>query len=485
MTANGFSATAIKPVQSVDTPLPGARAALVLLLVINLFNYLDRYVLASVIPKIREQLFAKAHEAAAGAEPSFAVRFVDWLGDTFGLTGENALIGSLAMAFIVAYMIAAPVFGWLADRTSRWLLVGVGVILWSLASGASGLAVTFGMLFFTRCFVGIGEAAYGPVAPTMISDLYPVKIRGSVLAWFYMAIPVGSALGYVYGGQIADLGVEGWRWAFYLVVPPGLVLGLWCFLMREPPRGQSDLLPVQSQIQSSPAKPGTAGQGPGTVVAPARQARFKDYATLLKTPSYLLDTLGMAAMTFSVGGIAFWMPDYIYAKVKGTLSLGMVNTIFGGITVVAGLGATLLGGIAGDRLRPRFPGSYFLVSALGMFIAFPLILVFPNLSFPLAWVVVFVAVFCLFFNTGPTNTILANVTHPSIRATGFAFNILIIHALGDAVSPLVMGAIADAHDMGFAFQAVSGVILLGGLLWLWGSRYLARDTELAPMRLSG
>src|SRR5262245_59661081 len=133
MTANGFSATAIKPVQSVDTPLPGARAALVLLLVINLFNYLDRYVLASVIPKIREQLFAKAHEAAAAAEPSFAVRFVDWLGDTFGLTGENALIGSLAMAFIVAYMIAAPVFGWLADRTSRWLLVGVGVILWSLA----------------------------------------------------------------------------------------------------------------------------------------------------------------------------------------------------------------------------------------------------------------------------------------------------------------------------------------------------------------
>jgi hypothetical protein len=99
--------------------------------------------------------------------------------------------------------------------------------------------------------------------------------------------------------------------------------------------------------------------------------------------------------------------------------------------------------------------------------------------------VVFVAVFCLFFNTGPTNTILANVSHPSMRATGFALNILIIHAMGDAVSPLVMGAIADAHDMGFAFQAVSGVILLGGLLWLWGSRYLARDTELAPVRLPG
>jgi MFS family permease len=462
MTANATLAPAPETPAATSSPLPGARAALILLLTINLFNYIDRYVLAAVIPKVRKELFQPAHAAASGPqEQSLAVKFVGWLGDTFGITGENALLGSLAMAFMVAYMITAPVFGWMADRMSRWLLVGVGVILWSLASGASGLAMTFGMLFLTRCFVGIGEAAYGPVAPTMISDLYPVKIRGSVLAWFYMAIPVGSAFGYVLGSLVADSPL-GWRGAFYLVVGPGILLGLWCFLMREPPRGRADLA--------------------GT--APPRQARLKDYAILLKTPSYVLNTLGMAAMTFSIGGIAFWMPDYIYDRCKGDMSLGAVGTIFGGITVVAGLSATLLGGIAGDRLRPRFPGSYFLVSGAAMLLAFPLVYLVTITPFPAAWVVVFVAVFLLFFNTGPTNTILANVSHPSTRATAFALNIFIIHALGDAVSPLIIGMVRDEYDMDTALQLLSLVVLLGGLLWLWGARYLGRDTALAPTRLA-
>jgi MFS family permease len=448
---------AVKPF---DSPLPGARAALLLLLVINLFNYIDRQVLAAVIPKIRDDLFTSKGTQAGLGDQSMTVRFVEWLKEGFGLTGDNALIGSLSMAFIVSYMIFAPIFGWLADRMSRWILVGIGVILWSLASGASGLAATFGLLFFTRCFVGIGEGGYGPVAPTMISDLYPVKVRGSVLAWFYMAIPVGGALGYIFGGLVADTAL-GWRGAFCLLVPPGLIVGLWCFFMREPPRGQADAV--------------SAG--------PVRRAGPKDYGILLKTPSYVLDTLGMAAMTFAVGGIAFWMPDYIYGKCKDQMTLGAVNTLFGAIVVVSGLAATLLGGIAGDRLRPRLPGSYFLVSGAAMLVAFPLVFLIPLTPFPLAWVLVFLGVFCLFFNTGPTNTILANVTHPGMRATGFAVNILVIHALGDAVSPLVMGAIADRHDMGTAIQAVAVVILVGGLLWLWGSRYLARDTELAPTRL--
>src|SRR5437667_3801968 len=135
------------------------------------------------------------------------------------------------MAFMVTYMAGAPIFGRLAEKRNRWFLVGVGVLLWSLASGASGLAGGFFGLLLTRCFVGIGEAAYGPVAPTLISDLYPIKVRGSVLSWFYAAIPVGSALGYALGG------LAGWPWSFYLVVPPGLALGVWCFLMPEPPPG--------------------------------------------------------------------------------------------------------------------------------------------------------------------------------------------------------------------------------------------------------
>src|SRR5687767_6815342 len=193
-----------------DAPLPGARTALLLLLAMNLFNYIDRQVLAAVNKKIQEE---------------------------FGSTDEQ--IGALATVFLISYMVAAPLFGLLAEHYRRWLLVGIGVLVWTLASGASGLATGFAVMLCTRVFVGVGEAAYGPAAPTIISDLYPVKRRGQVLAWFYVAIPVGSALGYVLGGQVLSWGLS-WHYAFFLVVPPGIVLGVWALLMKDPPRGASE-----------------------------------------------------------------------------------------------------------------------------------------------------------------------------------------------------------------------------------------------------
>jgi MFS family permease len=409
-------------------PITPARTALVLLLCINLFNYVDRQVLAAVEPLIREQ---------------------------FGVS--QAKMGWLATAFLVSYMLFAPVFGWLGDRMSRWLLVAVGVILWSLASGGTGVAATFGMLLLTRCFVGIGEAAYGPVAPTILSDLYPVQIRGRILSWFYLAIPVGSALGYVFGGGVASM-MGSWRWPFYLVVPPGIALGVWAFFMRDPrPRATLD---------SGTTKPA--------------QPKLADYLALARIPSYVLDCAGMTAMTFAIGGIGFWMPTYVYEyRYNKSVDLGHINLIFGAITVVAGFAATLLGGMAGDALRRRHPGSYFLVSAAGLLSGFPLLLLVLYTPFPLAWVFVFAAVFCLFFNTGPSNTILANVTPAPIRSTAFAVNILIIHLLGDAISPPVMGWLADKYNMNVSFTFVSLTFLIGGLLWLWGARYLDRDTRRA------
>jgi len=450
--------------------MPGARAALILLLSINLFNYIDRQMLAAMVPKIRGDLHAEL--------PASLQRF-------FGTNPENALIGLLAMAFMVTYMFAAPLFGWLAERRPRWVLIGIGVIVWSLASGASGLAWTFGILLMTRCLLGIGEGAYGPVAPDMISDLYPVKIRGRVLSWFYMAIPVGSALGYVIGGKIAETSL-GWQGAFRLVVPPGILLGILCFFMKEPRRGQADLaVPEPNALDNGEGKlSASAEQSRPVAAANLRRMRWADYWTVLKTPSYLLDTLGMTAMTFALGGIGFWMPAYVH-EVRKAGDLGNVNFIFGAIVVVAGLSATLLGGIAGDRLRDRFPGSYFLVSGAAMLVGFPLSIAMLYVPFPWAWIFIFLACFCLFFNTGPTNTILANVTHPAMRASGYALNILIIHAFGDVISPLVIGAITDATgNMSIAFLVVSGMIFLGGLFWLWGARYLERDTALAPTRLA-
>jgi MFS family permease len=413
----------------------GARAALVLLLCINLFNYIDRQVLAAVVPEIQKQYLAGDAQA-------------------------DAKTGWLAMAFMLSYMVTSPIFGVLADRWSRWLLVAIGVILWSLASGASGLAGTFGLLLVTRLFVGVGEAAYGPVAPTIISDYYPIEHRGKVLSWFYMAIPVGSALGYTLGGAVASS--WSWHWAFFIVVPPGIALGVWAMFMRDPPRGSAD----------------------GKERGAARHATARDYLILLRTPSYVLNTLAMTAMTFAIGGIGFWMPKYVH-DFRGVGTLSSVNMMFGIIVVVAGLSSTLLGGIAGDKLRGRFPGSYFLVSAGGMLCGFPLFLLMLVTPFPYAWIVIFLAVFCLFFNTGPANTALANVTHPSMRATAFAVNIFVIHALGDAISPTVVGMITDRfdHNMNIGFLAVSGMMAIGGVLWWWGARYLGRDTELAMSRL--
>jgi MFS family permease len=471
MTAQGGLATPQEE-PGPDAPLPGARAALMLLLAINLFNYIDRQVLAAVVTPIRKEFFPGNGTATEETAGTVVMALLNWMEKTLGFQPEKALVGSLALAFMVAYMVLSPIFGWLAERGRRWLLVGIGVILWSLASGGTGLAATFGILFLTRCLVGVGEAAYGPVAPAMISDLYPVARRGQVMAWFYVAIPVGGALGYVLGGAVAQITGD-WRWAFYVVIPPGLFLGLWCFFMREPPRGRADF--VGPRREEPPPEP--------TVGIPLRRPSARDYLVLLKTPSYVICTLGMTAMTFAIGGIAFWMPDYIF-DYRGEPDLARVNLTFGAIVVVSGLCGTLLGGLAGDWLRPRYPGSYFLVSGTAMLLGFPLTVAMLYVPFPWAWVFIFLAVFCLFFNTGPTNTILANVMHPSIRASGFALNILIIHAFGDAVSPLIIGAVADRSSLHDGFLLVSGMILVSGLLWFWGARHLQRDTALAISRLS-
>jgi MFS family permease len=418
------------------SPSP-ARLSLALLLTINMFNYIDRYILAAVEPEIRAHFFP----GAVGGSATSAKE---------ELMASMAKTGSLATAFLLSYMIAAPIFGWLAGRMSRWVLVGISVAIWSLASGASGLAQTFTLLVLTRCFVGIGEAGYGPVAPTIISDLYPLQRRGAVLAWFYMAIPVGSALGFAMGGLVSKH--SGWRAPFFWVVPPGLLLAAFCFFMKSPRASE---------------KPEASTQKPKT--------RLRDYLAILKIPSYLLDTAGMAAMTFAIGGFSFWMPAYLHDQ-RHAGDLAKVNTYFGGIMVVAGITATLLGGWLGDYLRRYTSGAYFIVSASGILISTIFIILMMHAPFPFAWLWVFLAIFFLFINTGPSNTILANVTRPEVRASAFALNILIIHALGDAISPPLLGAIAG-RSWNQALYVVCGVMGLASLLWFWGAIFLKRDTD--------
>jgi MFS family permease len=405
-------------------PLPGARAALWLLLGINLFNYIDRQILAALEPDIRAAFFAPT-DANAMAKTGL------YLGD----------------AFLLTYMISAPILGFLADRLSRWFVIGVAVILWSLASGASGLAATFAILFWTRVCVGIGEGGYGPAAPTILSDFFPLEARGRIMAIFCAAIPVGSALGYVIGGLIGAH--FGWRWAFYLVTPPGLLLGLLCFWQTDP------------RVVSR------------HIVQASSRRRLADYLNLFRTRSYLINCVAQTLMTFAAGGLGFWVPAYLRYRNQSP-ALGM--TIFGLITVVAGLISTLLGGIIADKLRPRLPSSYFWVSGIGMLIACPIFVAVLYIPFPAAWVAMFLAIFFLFLNTGPSNTALANVSLPAVRATAFAMNILVIHALGDVQAFWLLGYIAGHTSMHVAFLFVSAIIFASGLAWLAGVKYLAADT---------
>ena len=409
--------------QSSGRSASGAWAALSLLLAINLFNYIDRQVLAAVEPEIRQTFFAA--------------------GDQNAMTKT----GFLGTAFLITYMLSAPLLGFLADRMSRWIIVGSAVILWSLASGGSGLAATFGILFATRICVGIGEGGYGPAAPTILTDLYPIETRGRVMAMFCAAIPVGSALGYVVGGLVsAHLG---WRWAFYMVAPPGLILGLLCFWQRDPRVAAHHLLRQ----------------------APRRGLR--DYLKLFQTRSYLFNCIAQTLMTFAAGGLGYWIAEYLSYRNQSPVA---GRTTFGLITVVAGLSSTLIGGIIADKLRPRMPASYFWVSGIGMVIACPVFIAALYIPFPAAWIAMFAAIFLLFLNTGPSNTALANVSLPAVRATAFAVNIFVIHALGDVQAFWLLGYIGGHSNIRVAFLFVSGMILASGLAWIFGAKYLAEDT---------
>ncbi|MDO4558345.1 MAG: MFS transporter [Planctomycetia bacterium] len=446
-------------VTKTDRAQRGAGWVLCLLLLINIFNYIDRQLLAAVEPSIRRTLLVEGPSESAIIAGNGSGGESD---DRDLFASQYGKMGLLSTAFLVTYMLSSPLFGWLAERSRRWLWIAVGVTLWSFASGASGLATTFGVLLLTRCFVGIGEGAYGPIAPAMLSDCFPVRSRGLILSCFYLAMPVGGALGYALGDFFAGLDpdAESWRWGFYAVVIPGVLLGVWAFRMRDPIRGISD---------------GAAH--------PTRPLRPRDYLVLLKTPSYVLNTAGMTAMTFAIGGVSFWMPAYLLDVRAAPDCMGIPPvTFFGIVTAVAGLLATLLGGIAGDLLRRWCTGSYFLVSAVGMFGCAICIVAMVYTPFPTAWILVFSAVFCLFFNTGPSNTIIANVTHPAMRATGFAITILVIHTLGDVISPPIVGLVAGWWSFDAGFLLMAGFSALGGAFWLAGVRHLEKDTEMAVHR---
>ena len=400
--------------------LPYRRYALALLLTVNLLNYIDRQVLFAVFPLIKIDLA---------------------LSDTE--------LGFLGSAFMLSYLLFAPLFGWLGDHWSRTRLAAGGLIVWSLATALAGFAPGYRTLLAARATVGVGEASFGTVSPGLVADFFPKERRGRILSWFYVAIPVGSALGYLLGGVLGQR--YGWHAAFLLVGLPGLFLAVPLWLLRTPPRGGDDVHPVAVGKKVS-----------------------SGYGALFKNRSFVCNTLAMTAMTFAIGGLAQWLPSFLYRV--HALDVARANTLFGATTVLAGILGTLVGGWFGDRWQKKSGKGYLLVSGWGFLIGTPFAvwaILAPTLSGCMT--AIFLAEFFLFLNTGPLNTVIINVTDPAVRAMAFAVNIFFIHALGDAISPAILGWLSDQWGLRSALLITPGAMALAGLFCFVCGRFVVAD----------
>ena len=388
---------------------------------INLLNYLDRYVVSAVLPQLK----------------SGPLRLDDFE------------LGTLMSGFLIVYMLAAPLFGRIGDRGSRTRPIAIGVFLWSLATGLSGLARSYLQLLGARAAVGIGEAAYGTIAPSLIADYFPLRTRGRAFALFNMAIPVGAALGYIVGGLVAAR--YGWRAAFYVAGVPGVLLAVWVWRLPDPPRGAQD---APAALAAAP-------------VAPA--GSWGVYARLLRNRAYLLTVLGYAAYTFALGGMAFWMPSFL-ERVRGVAAVS-ATAGFGEIVVVTGFLGTFIGGWLGDYCLKYSAQAYLWLSGAVTVLAVPATYLALASGTPSVFYGALTAAeLLLFMSTGPINTVIVNLVSPAERACAVALSVFVIHALGDVISPSIIGGISDASSLGTAVMIVPLAVAVCALLWLLAAR---------------
>jgi MFS family permease len=386
------------------------RTALALLTALNLLNYIDRSVLNAVQPLIQGEFHV-----------------------------SDAQIGRLTTVFLIFYTLAAPVMGPLADRHSRRLIIALGAFAWSGITLLTAFVHSYDSLLIRHTLVGVGEASFVTISPTFVADLFPESKRGRVLGVFYLAIPVGFALGYPIGGYFGTH--YGWRTPFYMAGLPGFLLAALMLFVPEPERGRFDSLPE------------TAARG--------------TIRGLTRNPAFLTATLGMAMMTFAQGGLLVWMPTFL-SRMRG-YSLLHANQLFGLIIAVDGTIAALLGGWLGDRLLRRTKGAYYLVSAASMGLGIPAmaIALFSHSAAMVPGIVV--AGFLLLLNTAPLNAAIINSVGAHIRATAIAVNLFVIHFLGDALSPWLIGKVSDRSSLESGFistviaTAISSAILFYGM----------------------
>jgi predicted MFS family arabinose efflux permease len=388
------------------------RTALVLLTALNLLNYIDRSVLNAVQPLIQDEFHV-----------------------------SDAQIGRLTTVFLIFYTLAAPFMGPLADRYSRRFIIALGAFAWSGFTLLTAITHSYDALLLRHTLVGVGEASFVTISPTVVADLFPESKRGRVLGFFYLAIPVGFALGYPIGGYFGTH--FGWRAPFLLAGFPGFVLGALVLLLPDPPRGQFD------SLKETPERGSAIG--------------------LTRNPAFLTATLGMAMMTFAQGGLLVWMPTFL-SRMRG-YSLLQANNLFGVIIAIDGTVASLAGGWLGDRLLRRTRSAYYLVSAASMGLGIPVMAV-ALFNHGTAMVpAIALSGFLLLLNTAPLNAAVINSVGAHIRATAIAVNLFVIHFLGDAFSPWLIGKVSDQSSLESGFVSTVVATALSAAILFYGMKF--------------
>lgn len=391
-----------------------SRAAIVFMLTgLNLLNYLDRQLIAAISPNIQKDLSL-----------------------------SDAQVGAIGSAFQWGYLLFSPLFGRLGDVMQRKALIAFGVAAWCAATAASGLAHAFVPLFLIRVLVGIGEASYASLSPTIIDDVTPPENKGRTLAIFYSAIPIGSAFGFILGGLLDKH--FGWRNAFYIAGGPGILLAFLCLAMKEPERSHKR-------------------EDHGSIFASLKE--------IAGSRRYRLGTIGFIAQTFALGGFAFWAPQYLHRNFH--MALDDANFVFGGIVVVTGFVGTFLGGAwtdripGADRIAPALR-----VSALSTLFAIPFsaaCLLAPSPTF--FFVAIAFAQLGIFVSMSPMNAVFLGAVPVHTRALAMALSIFLGHLLGDLISLWLVGQISDATGSLTAGMVVLPIaMVVNGIAWVIGMR---------------
>jgi len=394
--------------------------ALAVLTAVYVLNFLDRTLIYILFTPIKKEL-----------------HFTDL---------QLALLGTTS--FVIFYTLLGVPFGRLADRTKRKVIIGIGLAVWSLFSGLTGFASSFWTIFLCRVMVGVGEATLGPAALSLLSDYFPTRMRATVQSIYSSGIAIGGGLAFFLGGWIGQ--THGWRWAFYLLGFPGLVLAMLVFALREEPRGRTE--------------------------SPAALTGGNDWKLLFRSKPLLFLYAGYAFFALSSNNLGIWGAAF-FVRVHH-LSLAVVGMAAGILSIVIGIPAMIFSGYHSDRFSRRFAGGRMAFTALAAAISVPLWLavLFANNLTLVVIVNVFLYALALMW-VGPATADVHDIAGPHLRglAIGIFFSIVNIVAYGFG-GPLigrlsdVLGVAKNPDQMRMSLLVCPIACALGALLLWMGSR---------------